>query len=65
MFKGSSSLTNLNLSSFDTSSTIQTISMFQDYTNLNTIYVGDKWDTNGAVAIDMFSGCGTQSVTHI
>ena len=52
------SLTNLDLSSFNTSQVISMSSMFDHCANLQTIYVGDGWNT-AAVTIsqDMFKDC--------
>jgi surface protein len=46
MFNGNSALSALDLSNFDTSKVTDMGEMFFDCTNLKTIIVGDKWDTN-------------------
>ena len=52
------SLTSLDLSSFNTSQVISMSSMFDHCANMQTIYVGDGWNT-AAVTIsqDMFKDC--------
>ena len=57
MFTGTK-LTELNLSSFDTSAAKITYSMFYNNSLLKTIYVGDGWDMSNATNhSDMFTGC--------
>lgn len=46
-FSGCSSLTELNLSTWDTSSTEYLYKMFYGCSKLKTIYVSDKWSTDG------------------
>lgn len=58
MFYGCSSLTELDLSSFDTSKSRHFTRTFSDCTNLKTIYVSDKWNTAQATdSANMFTGC--------
>lgn len=58
MFYGCSSLTELDLSSFDTSKSRHFTRTFSDCTNLKTIYVSDKWNTAQVTdSLDMFTGC--------
>ncbi len=61
MFRNCQSLTTLDLSSFDTRYAQAMNSMFSGCTNLTTIYVSDKWSTDGvtipANATDLFSRC--------
>lgn len=62
MFNGCSSLTLLDLSSFDTRKVLENGNfgwMFQNCTNLKTIYVGADWNLTGAN--NMFKGCGTST----
>ena len=63
MFSGCSGLTSLDLSHFDTSN-VTTMgyswgeSLFQDCTNLTTIYVGDGWNTDNVKdSGNMFLNC--------
>jgi len=57
MFTGTK-LTELNLSSFDTSSAKIVYTMFSNNQLLKTIYVGDGWDMSGVTSsYSMFSGC--------
>lgn len=56
MFYGCSSLIELDLSSFNTSSVTKMAGMFNNCQNLNTIYISDDWSTNNVTAsTDMFS----------
>ena len=62
MFSGCSSLTVLDLSSFDTSSCDgvngNVYNMFNGCTNLTTIYVSNLWDmTNQPSVMPIFTGC--------
>ena len=59
----SSKLSTLDISSFDTSNVTIMSWMFSDATNLQTIYVGPKWSTDGTDTYLMFDGCGTDHVT--
>ena len=64
MFSGCSSLTSLDLRSFDTSSVTNMYDMFRTCFYLKSIVVGQKWIINtGTTTTDMFTDCGTQSVT--
>lgn len=68
MFSGCSSLTELDLSSFNTSNVIDMKNMFRNASNLKTIYAPNgMWSTvkAGSTATYMFYGCGTSSVTYI
>ena len=57
MFSGSQ-VSELDLSSFDTSSVTSMRGMFYKSSNLNTIYVSNKWNTNSVNSSnDMFYGC--------
>ena len=49
MFSGCKSLTELDLSSWDTSEMAYVHTFFANCTNLKTIYVSDKWSTEGLV----------------
>ena len=53
----------LDLSSFDTSNVTNMTWMFSDASNLQTIYVGPKWSTDGTNTYLMFNNCGTDHVT--
>jgi len=67
MFYICSKLTDLDLCAFDTSKVTEMSGMFQNCTNLKTIYVTNgKWRTpsSSAKRQNMFSGCGTSSVTY-
>ena len=55
--------TSLDLSSFDTSNVTDMGWMFSGASNLQTIYVGSKWSTDGTDTYLMFDGCGTDHVT--
>lgn len=63
MFYGCSGLTSLDLSSFNTSKVTRMShsyykGMFEDCTNLKTIYVGDGWNTdNVTLSESMFLNC--------
>ena len=59
----SSKLSTLDLSSFDTSNVTIMTWMFSGSTNLQTIYVGHKWSTDGTDTYLMFNNCGTNHVT--
>jgi len=65
MFGSCISLTSLNLSSFNIGNVTNMDYMFYGCTNLETIYVTNgKWSTSQANAKNMFTGCGTSSVTY-
>ena len=65
LFSGCSSLTSIDLSTFNTKKANIMWSMFFNCTNLKTIYVtNDKWSTSQAHTNNMFTGCGTSSVTY-
>lgn len=58
MFCGCKELTQLDLSSFDTSSVIRIEEMFAKCKKLTTIYISDKWNTNSVIySDDMFKDC--------
>ena len=58
MFYNCKKLTSLDLSNFDTSSVIDMSRMFAGCSNLTTIYVSDKWNTDKVtVSYNMFTGC--------
>ncbi len=58
MFDNCSSLTSLDLSSFDTGNVTDMSAMFANRGNLKTIYVGDNWSTQKVTSSDaMFDGC--------
>lgn len=56
-FNGCSSLTELDLSSFDTSKVSLMANMFKDCVSLEHIYVSDKWDT-GNIAVPAYAVFG-------
>ncbi len=62
MFYNCESLTSLDLSNFNTSNVTNMHDMFIKCTNLTTIYKGSKWVT-APTADDMFTGCGTSTLT--
>ena len=64
MFWGCSALTSLDLSGFNTSNVTDMSYMFYACTNLKIIYVGTGWNTSNAITEDMFTECGTSSVTY-
>ena len=58
MFHNCTSLTHLDVSSFDTSNVTEMERMFGDCSVLTTIYVSDKWNTNAATSsYAMFINC--------
>jgi surface protein len=58
MFCGCESLTELDLSGFETSRTTDFALMFGGCTQLKTIYVSELWDISDAVSFDlMFVEC--------
>ena len=66
MFAACSSLTELNLTNFDTSSVTNMTGMFEDCTELTSILVSDKWKENSTLdKTDMFNNCGTEELTVI
>lgn len=65
MFLDCSSLLSVDLSSFDTSNVTDMDSMFKNASNLKTVYVTEgKWSTSQAITTNMFTSCGTSSVTY-
>ena len=64
MFDSCSALPSLDLSGFNTSNVTDMICMFYACTNLKIIYVGTGWNTSNAITEDMFTECGTSSVTY-
>lgn len=65
MFNICTSLTSLDLSNFDTSNVTDMDSMFKNASNLKTVYVTEgKWSTSQAITTNMFTSCGTSSVTY-
>jgi surface protein len=64
-FLGCSSLAELNLSSWDTSKAEICYYMFADCGNLETIYVSDKWSTEGLKDVFTFSAGGTYNKGNI
>ena len=65
LFSDCSSLTSIDLSTFNTEKANIMWSMFCNCTNLKTIYVTNgKWSTTQAHTNNMFTGCGTSSVTY-
>lgn len=58
MFSGCSSLTSLDLSSFDTGYLLNTIWMFENCRALKTVYVGEHWNASNVENSDfMFNNC--------
>lgn len=65
LFNQCRSLTSLDLSSFDTSKVTDMMSMFNTCSKLKTIYATEgKWSTSKAKTTNMFTSCGTSSVTY-
>lgn len=64
MFNGLT-ITTLDISNFDTRKVTNMYSMFMYASNLTTIYVGENWTTENAQTYQMFTNCGTSTVTHI
>lgn len=65
LFNQCRSLTSLDLSSFDTSQVTDMMSMFNTCSKLETIYATEgKWSTSKAKNTNMFTSCGTSSVTY-
>ena len=65
MFYGCSALTTLDLTSFDTGNVKTMTSMFHDCTKLQNIYVSRATWKLSSVTVNMFTGCGTSSVTYV
>ena len=63
LFNSCSSLTELNLCSFNTSNATNMIGMFSHTTKLQNIYVGGNWTTVNAKTTNMFTNSGISSVT--
>jgi len=63
MFQYANHLVNLDLSSFNTALVTNMDYMFNYASSLNLIYVGSNWTTAGATTTNMFTGCGTSTVT--
>ena len=63
MFDKCSSLKALDLSNFNTKKVTGMVNMFLNTTNLQTIYVGPNWSTDGTDIYGMFNNCGTDHVT--
>lgn len=63
MFHHTIELATIDLSSFNTTAVTNMNSMFLSSTKLTTIYVGANWTQAGATTVDMFTGCGTATVT--
>ena len=59
----SSKLSTLDLSNFDTNNVTTMNWMFSLATNLQTIYVGPNWSTDGTSTYLTFNNCGTDHVT--
>ena len=64
MFHGLT-ITTLDISNFDTRRVTNMYSMFMYSSNLTTIYVGVNWTTDNAQTYQMFTNCGTSTVTRI
>ena len=62
MFAGFN-FTSLDLSNFDTNNVTTMNWMFSGASNLQTIYVGPNWSTDGTDIYQMFNNCGTDHVT--
>ena len=64
MFARCTSLTTLDLSSFDTRNVTDMYRMFDSDRKLTTIYKGPNWSTAkaGTTTTYMFSGCGTNQL---
>ena len=62
MFAGCN-FTSLDLSNFDTNNVTTMNWMFSGASNLQTIYVGPNWSTDGTDIYQMFNNCGTDHVT--
>lgn len=64
MFDSCSSLESLDLSSWDTSKVTNMEQMFCRCSNLKTIYVDQNLWKRAYTSTNMFSGCGTNTVTY-
>lgn len=64
MFDGCSSLESLDLTSWDTSKVTDMQQMFCRCSNLKTIYVDQNLWKTAYTSTNMFSGCGTNTVTY-
>jgi len=65
MFMNCTALTSIDLSNLDTNKVTNMNYMFSGCTSLNTIYVAqNKWSTSQATTNNMFTNCGTSSVTY-
>lgn len=64
MFRNLLQITSLDLSNFDTSKVTDMKYMFRGSSDLENIYVSEKWDTSNVTSMDsMFESCGTDHVT--
>lgn len=63
MFCDCESLSELDVSRFDTSNVTDMRFMFYYDTELTNVWVGEKWSTENAKVEDMFSGCSISGVT--
>ena len=63
MFCNCESLSELDVSRFDTSNVTDMRFMFYYDTELTNVWVGEKWSTENAKVEDMFSGCSISGVT--
>ena len=67
-FNSCPSLTELDLTSFNTAKVTTMSAMFAEDTNLKTIIVGNEWSTESCVCDNMFYGCtslvGSQGTTY-
>ncbi|HAT90554.1 MAG TPA: hypothetical protein DCS73_12650 [Roseburia sp.] len=63
MFCDCESLSELDVSRFDTSNVTDMRFMFYYDTELINVWVGEKWSTENAKVEDMFSGCSISGVT--
>lgn len=65
MFARSSNLTELNLSSFNTSKVTNMNDMFKSCTKMQKILVGTNWIVGeNTTTENMFTDCGVSDVTH-
>lgn len=65
LFYQCKNLVSLDLRSFNTGNVKNMSDMFRNSSKLQTIYVtNDEWSTSQAVSTNMFTNCGTQSVTY-
>lgn len=63
MFCDCESLSELDVSGFDTSNVTDMRFMFYYDTELTNVWVGEKWSTENAKVEDMFSGCSISGMT--